>query len=160
MKIIPIHVVALCSAVLSFANVQAGGPASKSFGGFKPGLKFSFVVKDVSSSQAIGKSKVTRNVPIPAGIPKFRTGETVKFTIGSKGQLSGSGFSLPFLDTSSGINSYAILPSLNYLSPNGATVSKSSSGKPIGCSLVFYKYRIPGSTVDSLTINQVSYVLQ
>lgn len=149
-------------AVLSFhlQTPKPEGLVSKTFGGFKPGLKFSFIVEDVSSSQAIGKSKVRRDVPIPSGIPKFKKGQTVKFRIGSKGQLSGCGFSLPFLYTSSDSNSYEILSSLNRLSSSGASVSKSSSGKPTGCSLVFYKYRVPGATVDQLTVNQVRYILQ
>jgi hypothetical protein len=160
MKTLPIKIVAICSAILPFAEANAGGPASKDFGGFKSGLKFSLVVKDVSSSQSIGKTKVKRNLPIPSGMPKFKNGQTVKFSIGPNGQLKGPGFSIPFLDTAANLNSYAILPSLNLLSPFGATVSKNSSGKPNGCSLIFHKYRIAGTTVNSLTINQVSYILE
>ena len=159
MKTLLVQALVLCGALLPLAQAQAGGPASKTFGGFSPGKKFILTVQSMTSSQSIG-SKTKAVVPVPTGIPNFKKGQTVKFIIGTRGQLTGPGFSIPFLGTSPLINTYAKLPSIKSLSPNGAGVYKNSLGKPVGSSLVFYKYRIAGSSVNGLTINQVSYVLK
>lgn len=148
----------LSGTLLPLAQAQAGGPASKTFGGFSAGKKFTLTVQSYTSSQSVGtKNKLF--VPIPTGIPNFKKGQAVKFTIGTKGQLIAAGFSMPILSTSATINSYAKLPNLSSLSPNGAGVYKNGTGTPVGSTLIFYKYRIDGATVNGLTINQVSYVL-
>lgn len=159
MKKLIVQFVVLCGALLPLTQAQAGGPASKNFGGFSPGKRFTMTVESVTSSQSIGKKSKT-SVPIPTGIPSFKKGQTVKFTIGKKGELTAPGFSIPLLNSSARINSYAKLPNINSLSPNGAGVFKDSSGKPVGSTLIFYKYRIDGFTASGLTINQVSYVLK
>lgn len=151
--------IALFGALLPLAQVQAGGPASKTFGGFLPGKKFTLTVQSVTSSQSVGK-KSKSSVAIPTGIPGFKSGQSVKFTIGKNGELTGPGFSIPLINSSANINSYAKLPNINSLSPNDAGVYKDSTGKPVGSTLIFYKYRLDGFTSSGLTINQVSYVLK
>ena len=159
MKTLLVQVLVICGSLLPLANAQAGGPASKTFGGFSPGKKFTLIVQSVTSSQSIG-TNTKPIVAIPTGIPNFKKGQTVKFTIGTKGQLTGPGFSIPMLASSALINSYAKLPNIGSLSPNGAGVYKNSVGNPVGSTLLFYKYRISGSSVNGLTINQVSYILR
>ena len=158
MKQLLVQFIMLSGALLPLSQAQAAGPASKTFGGFLPGKKFTLTVQSFTSSQSVGTT-TKMVVPIPTGIPKFRKGQTVKFTIGTKGQLTVAGFSMPLLSTSTTINSYAKLPNISSLSPNGAGVVKNGAGKPVGSTLIFYKYRIDGSTINGLTINQVSYVL-
>lgn len=157
MKKLLIPFIVFCGALLPQA--QADGPASKTFGGFPAGKKFIMTVQSVTSSQSVGK-KIKSSVPIPTGIPSFKNGQTVKFTIGRNGELTAPGFSIPLLNSSANINSYAKLPNINSLSPNDAGVYKDASGKPVGSTLIFYKYRLDGFTASGLTINQVSYVLK
>lgn len=164
MKKLIVQFVVLCGVLLPLTQAQAGGAASTTFGGFSPGKKFTMTVQSVTSSQSIGK-KVKSSVPIPTGIPSFKKGQTVKFTIGKSGQLTFPAqnmptVSIPLLNSSSRINAYAKLPNITSLSPNGAGVYKDSSGKPVASTLIFYKYRIDGFTSSGLTINQVSYVLK
>ena len=149
----------LCGAFALPSSVQAGGPASKTFGDLRAGQKFTFTVQSVISSQSFGNKKKA-TVPVPDGIPAFKTGQRVKFVIGRKGELTGPGFSIPLLGTSPSINSYAKLPDQSSPSPNGGGVSKNSAAMPVGATLIFYKYRGAGSTIQGLTINQVSYVLK
>lgn len=158
MKKLLVQFIMLSGALLPLSQAQAAGPASKTFGGFSPGKKFTLTVQSFTSSMSVG-SKNKFFVSIPTGVPQFRRGQAVKFTIGKKGELTGPGFSIPLLSSSATINSYAKLPNISSLSPNGAGVVKNSAGKPVGSTLIFYKYRINGSTINGLTINQVSYVL-
>ena len=163
MKKLLLPLIALFGAALAQAQpVQA---VIKTYGGFTVGQKFTFTVQEVVSSQSVGSKKVYHNVAIPKGIPKFTKGQKVKFTIGSKGELMGptadpNPISIPLLNTSTMLNTYAKLPNLKSLSPNSASVSKNSAGKPDGVTLTFYKYRIDGTTVNGLTINQIGYSLK
>lgn len=154
-----VQFIVICATLLPLAQAHAGGPASKTFGGFLAGKKFTMTVQSVTSSQSVGR-KTKASVPIPSGIPNFKKGQSVKFIIGKYGELTAPGFSIPLLNSSAIINSYAKLPNITSLSPNGASVVKDSSGKPVGSALTFYKYRIDGFTASGLTINQVSYVLK
>ncbi len=133
--------------------------AAKTFGGFAPGKTFTLTVKQVNSTQTIGY-KAPKVVPIPPGIPKFKIGDKVKFEIARNGQLKGPDFLLPYVSSTASINTYSIQPSLNLLSPNGGIVTKNSKNQATGCALDFYKYRIPGTTINSLTVNQVTYILE
>lgn len=144
----------------SLAILPISNAAAKTFGGFTPGKTFTLTVKQVNSTQSIGYKISKKNVPIPSGIPKFNVGTKVKFEIGRNGQLTSKGISLPFVSGGTGLNTYSILPTLNLLSPNGGIVTKNSKNQVTGCALDFYKYRIPGTTINSLTVNQVTYILE
>jgi hypothetical protein len=149
----------LCGVLFPFSQLQAGGPAGKTFGGFKARQKFTFTVQEVTSTQAIG-TKFKTNAPIPEGIPKFRKGQKISVTIGNKGEWTGSGFSIPLLNSSTAINSYAKQPNSKSVSPVTATVAKGSTGKPVATTMVFYQYRITDYTASSLSINRVGYILK
>lgn len=145
--------------MLSATQAQAGGPASKTFGGFTSGKKFTFTVQEMTSSQTTG-TKVKDKVAVPEGIPKFKPGQKVSFTIGKKGELTGPGFSIALLNSSSNANSYAKLPSSKTVSPNGAAVFKDAKGNPVAATMTFYQYRISNYTPNGLSINLVGYVLK
>ncbi|MES2922085.1 MAG: hypothetical protein V4819_11090 [Verrucomicrobiota bacterium] len=159
MKTISLQLIVLCGSLLSATFAQAGGPASGSFGGFTAGKKFTFTVQQVKSNQTTG-TRVKTNVPIPSGIPKFTKGQKVTFRIGSNGQLTGPGFSIAFLNSSTNANLYAKLPNSKTVSPNAASVFKDGSGKPVATTMTFYQYRISNYTPNGLSINLVGYVLK
>lgn len=154
MKTISLQLILLCGSLLSATHAQAA-----TFGGFASGKKFTFTVQEAKSSQTIG-TKVKANVPVPEGIPKFKKGQKVTFTVGKKGELTGPGFSIAFLNSSTNANSYAKLPSSKTVSPNGAAVFKDKSGKPLAATLTFYQYRISNYTANGLSVNLVGYVLK
>ncbi|RYD82713.1 MAG: hypothetical protein EOP84_09000 [Verrucomicrobiaceae bacterium] len=149
----------LCAALLPFSALHAASPASKTFGGFKPSQKFTLTVQEVTSTQAVG-TKVKNGAKIPEGIPSFKKGQKITVKIESKGEWTGPGFSIPLLNSSTAVNSYAKQPTSKTVSPVVATVIKSSSGKPAGGSMVFYQYRISEYSLSNLTINRVGYILK
>ncbi|MEO5913964.1 MAG: hypothetical protein ABIS50_07000 [Luteolibacter sp.] len=85
MKTLITAIVACCAALLPVTQAQAAEPAAKKYGDFKPGDTFTMKVATVAP---IG----TR----PKGFPVFTKGQNVKFTIGTKGELKGPGFSINF----------------------------------------------------------------
>ena len=85
MKTLLLHVIAICAAVLPVTQAQAVEPAGKKYGDFKPGDKFTLKVTTVTE---IGKR--------PSNFPVFKEGQSVKFTIGPKGQLIGPKFTINF----------------------------------------------------------------
>lgn len=147
--------VILCTTLIAASHADARGPASKSFGGFSTGKLVTLTVREVTSTQAIGSS-VKSKVPIPESIPKFAEGQKVTFSVGRKGELTGPKFSIPFLNFSGNVNSYAKQPTQNTASPITGSVFKDSKGKPVAATLTFYQYRI---TDYRLSVNLVGYVL-
>jgi hypothetical protein len=85
MRTLLIQVIACFAALLPIIPAQAAEPAAKKYGDFKPGDTFTMTV---SSAVNIGAR--------PGNFPKFKKGQKVKFTIGPKGQLKSSGFSIDF----------------------------------------------------------------
>jgi hypothetical protein len=87
-----IKLIAVAAALLPLGQLQA-----KTFGGFAPKKTFTLTVttKFVSKAAAVGDSP-SKVVPVPKGIVKLAVNETVKFTIGAKGQLIFKGLALPF----------------------------------------------------------------
>ena len=91
-----IKLIAVATALLPLGQLQA-----KTFGGFTPKETFNLTVttKFVARSSPI-KGAPSVVVPVPKGIVKLSVGETVKFTIGAKGQLLVKGFDVPFRSAS------------------------------------------------------------
>ena len=139
-----------CAAVLLPLTTQAGN--------FPKGTTFTRTVKEKVSSKAVG-FKIFKKVPVPAGIPDFKVGDKVKFTIGPKGQLQikKNDVSIPFKSDGGSANVYVIPPSRT--KPNGdiGEVFKDSTGKPLGVALSFFKTKISGFTT---TTNTVVYTLE
>lgn len=143
--------IVFCGVMLPLAHLQAA-----TYGGFAPGKTFTFTVTSRTSVQTKG-TKVTTNAPIPAGIPNYSKGQKVKFTIGSKGQLTGPGLSMPFKSGSATANTYVNPPTSTFAQPNSGIVFKNSLNKPTGVTLHFFKVELSGFT---LTSNTVVYTLE
>ena len=132
-----------CGALLPLSEMKAAEPAVKTYGGFTPGQTFTFTVTDRTSTKTRG-TKVTKNVPVPNGIPDFAEGQTVKFTIGAKGQLKGSGFSIRYRSDKGDVNLYSNNPSTSSIAGEAATVSKTRRDRPTDATLTFYRVRFSG----------------
>lgn len=156
MRILTLQLLLVCTSLVCSGHLQAAGPASKSFGGFTAGKKFTLTIQSATSSRAVG-TKVTDKVPVPLGVPKFKLKQAVRFTIGKNGELKGPGFSIPLRGSSLNTNSYAKQPTQTTASPINASVFKDAKGKPVGIALTFYQYRVTGTR---LTISLVGYVLK
>ncbi len=61
---------------------------------------------------------------VPSGIPNFKFGQKVKFTIGANGELKGSGFSILYTDGVPAQNNYANKSTPTALLPHQAVVKK------------------------------------
>ncbi len=84
-----------CGTLLPTASLYAGGPASKTWGGFAKGYKFTLTVTDRDCTRIEGLDE-DDDAPIPGKFPKFKVGEKLTFTIGDKGVLKGPGFTVKY----------------------------------------------------------------
>ena len=153
MKHILLPILVCCGALLPFTQVRAAD--AKTYGGFTAKQKFSFKVSTAASLKTVG-FKVSK-APVPDGIPKFKVGQNITFIIGSWGELTGPGFSIPFLKkgTSAGGNGYSNIVPGSTKSPIVAVVLKDSvTGAPAHVNIIFSKYSVKGTTV---TTNAVTY---
>lgn len=146
-----------CAAVLlPFTQAEA-----KTFGGLTTGKTFTFTVNYRTSSKTTGMV-TTDNVAIPEGIPKFKLGSKVTFTIGKKGELTAKGMSLPFkgVDTVTNpgreSNLYELPPKKGYPFGDSGSLAKIGSKKPVGLSLSFNKII---TTAGVSTHHRVFYAL-
>ena len=145
-------------ALLPFAQVQAAPVGGKLFGDFAPGKQFTLTVSDVTVVKAtISGGNVVASVP--KGVPNFKEGQTVKFTIGKKGELTGPGFSTSFRAGSGVSNAYAdkVKRGSLQLADVGIVFKDGTSLEPTGVNLTFYK--ITGSGFSTATY-AVNYMLE
>lgn len=145
-----------CGALLPFTQLQAIGIGSETFGGFAKGKQFKLTITERVSTSTTG-SHVNKHAAVPDGMPDFRKGRIVKFTIGKNGRLNGPGFSITYRSSSSRINYYSINPVGLSSEGDAATVFKTARNKPTGATLTFYKFQFSGFKPVS---NSVSYVLE
>lgn len=147
MKSLLIRSIACCAVLLPLATAQA-----KTYGGFKPGDTFNLKLDYRTSIKEVG-SVVTDKQPIPAGIPKFKVGATVKFTIGKKGQLTAKGLSMPFKEVDAVIHPgdviYLAPPKNGYPFGDTGRLAKSAAGKPVSLGLDFAKTEITGGVTTT-----------
>ena len=136
--------------------VAWGQPAASN--GFAPDTTFKFKVVYMYSSAAPAADPLAQvQAPVPSGIPNFKLGNTVKFTVGSKGQLTGPDFSMKFVADEGSSYSYSAKNRLSPANPNTAHVDKSKKNKPTAVGLNFYKSKI----VDGVdTLYSVYYALE
>lgn len=132
-----------CSALLPVTRLQAADPADTTFGDFTAGQTFTLTVTERFTARTKG-FRVTKNVAVPDGIPDFAVGDPVKFTIGSKGQLTGPGFSITYRRDEGRTNVYANRPTFRSPSGDGAVVSKSLKDRPVRAALTFYDFKFSG----------------
>jgi hypothetical protein len=148
-------IIAICATLLPLTQLQAAETLATKFGGFEAGKKFTLTVSNRTSVRTNG-TQVTKNVSVPAGIPDFRVGRDVNFTIGASGQLKGDGFSIIYRSSRYQTNFYSNKPSGFISDGQAASVSKTSTNKPTGAKLVFYTFRFSGFTPIT---NTVTYYL-
>ena len=103
MKQLLLQTIACCAILLPFSQVEA-----KTFGEFKPGKAFTLTVDQVISVKTVGFTYNTK-AAIPAGVPKFKKGQKVKFKIGKKGQLTAKGLSIPYKSDAGTSNTYFVV---------------------------------------------------
>lgn len=140
--------------LLPFASVEA-----KTYGGFKPGKTFSFKVKEIISSQAVGLGGVAKKAPIPNSVPKFKKGQKVKFTITAKGGLQAKGLNIPFKSDGGTSNVYTKTTRKGLkLSNDSAIVYKGAKNKPTAVALSFV--RTDSSNPMQPKVNTVNYTLK
>jgi hypothetical protein len=150
-------------ALLPATQIQAA-PASKDvsfaakkYGDFAVGQTFTLTVTEAVAVKASLTGSPTKT-SVPSGVPKFKKGQKVKFTIGSKGELKGPGFSLKFKSPSPTANVYYNAPKKgSTLSGDVAAVRKNSLKKPVFADLSFFKST--GSGLKT-TVYTVTYVLE
>ncbi len=136
MKTLILSCFAVCGVLISSTLLHAAPDGAsvdrpKTYGGFPPGTT---VLLEVSEVEGIPKNK-----PFPSGVPRFRKGEKVKFTIGLLGELTGPLLSVPFFKSSSRSNAYVMEPRLLGGKEVHATLTKTASGRAAGLSLLFTK---------------------
>lgn len=150
MKQLLLQTIACCAVLLPFSQAQAGN--------FPAGTTFTRTVTEKVSSKTTG-FKIFKKVPVPAGMPNFKVGQEVKFTIGPKGQLliKKKGVSLPFKEDGGSGNVYCIAPTAKKPSGDIGEVFKDGAGNPTSVALSFFKFKISGMTA---TTNTVVYTLE
>lgn len=148
MKQLLLNTIACCAVLLPFSQAEA-----KTYGGFAPGKKFEFKVKEKISGKVNLSGKVIKKTPVPAGVPDYKLGDTIKFKIGKKGQLTGpKGLNLPFKEDAGTANVYYIPPSKNRPEGDIGQVFKDSKGKPTAVALTFFKVKISGYVPTTYTV--------
>lgn len=156
MKHLLLQTIACCAVLLPFTRAEA-----KTYGGFNPGDKFTLTVNYRISNKTVG-GVTKEKVPVPKGMPDFKLGKKVTFTIGPKGQLTAKGMSLPFMtvDTTSNPGHTRVVyegpPKKNYPFGDTGNVDLNPDGKPVGLSLNFSKVTISGGVT---TDQRVFYAL-
>lgn len=132
-------------------SVATAGPVGRRLGGFSPKQTFTLTVEDRQSYQTRG-GKTVQVFRVPAGIPDFKVGQKVKFTIGQKGQLQGPGFSLLFERGYRDYNQYLSQSTRRNPTPDSSILTKATSGKVRQVALYFYdeKSRSPSYSVTYL----------
>lgn len=149
-------IIACAAALLPLGQLQA-----KDFGGLNPKKTFTLVVTNVESVDTSTPNRDT--APIPKGVPTFRLGQKVKFTVGSKGQLMGKGFNIPFRDSkatssSTSANIYStrsILPTAPAIRNRTDARMYSKKGMPGTGLLSFGKFTGPAAGPKFIVVTYV-----
>jgi hypothetical protein len=130
---------------------SASTPSYK--GGLLPGTTFTLKIKDVMAVKIDSKGN-KQKTSIPKGIPRFKKGQKVKFTIGLNEELQGPGFSFPLVksyrDRGVSANDYEVKSGRPI--PNGATIYKSSDGKVVEMGFGFVKWNLKSSSASAIVV--------
>lgn len=108
-------------------------------------------------STVAGLDGKARRVAVPTGIPKFTKGQSVKFTIGSRGELIGPGFSTAFKTATSDTSVYADKIAGTKLPDTAAVKTSLTTKKAVYTQLAFHK--LSGSGFGT-KVYFVVYILQ
>jgi hypothetical protein len=91
MKILLLQSLAFVAILSPLSQAEA-----KTYGSFQPKTTFTLKVAEITGTvQKAGQIPRTTTTA-PAGVPKFFVGQTIRFTIGPKGELVGKGFKIPY----------------------------------------------------------------
>jgi hypothetical protein len=129
------------------------------FGGWAAGKTFTYTVTGATAA-AKGMTGDPYPVAVPKGIPSYKVGEQVKFTIGKKGELlAPKGLKISFQADGITSNQYVNIPTAKAPTPHFAFVLKNpSTNEPTGgVQLTFYQ--IKRGKGFSITTTTVSYSL-
>ena len=137
-----------CAALLPVSRVQA----AESFGDFTAGQTFTLTVTERFTARTKG-FKTTKNVGVPDGVPDFKVGDAVKFSIGNDGQLKGPGFRIKYRSDRGRYNLYANRPTFETTSGSLATVYKSPKDKPVRAAITFDRLSFSGIIPVTTTVN-------
>lgn len=141
-----IQLLAVAAVMLPLQQATA-----KNYGGFKPGLRFSFFVNEVITSKSVG-TRVVKKAKIPNGVPKFRVNQRVKFRIGKRGQLLAKRVNIPFKSDGGSANLYNIVKTGKVTKASTGEVFKNSRKRPSAAALhyVINKYAGFQTTTESV----------
>jgi hypothetical protein len=147
MKQLLLQTIACCAVLLPFSQLEA-----KTYGGFKPGKTFTMTVEEKITAKTVG-TKVLKNVPVPAGVPNYKKGQRVKFTIGAAGQLTAKGMSIPFKEDGGSANVYNKVVTTGAPKADTGEVFKTATNKPTNVALMFNRTTVSlsGATVTTVT---------
>ncbi|MEO5716181.1 MAG: hypothetical protein ABIT37_22060 [Luteolibacter sp.] len=149
MKTLLLPIIVAAGTLIPVSHLNA-----ETFGGFETGKKFTLTVTDRTSTKTKGDN-VTKNAPIPDGIPDFAEGQKVRFRIGAKGNLVGGEFNINFRRETGDVVIYSNNPTFSKPHGDAATVTKNSNGKPVAATLTFYRFRFSGFIPVTNTVNYV-----
>lgn len=151
MKSILLQTIALCVMILPLTELKAATP-----GGLKAGTTFNLTVTTRSSIKR-SQFATDTSAPIPSGIPNFKKGQTVKFTIGTNGQLKADLMSIPIVLADSRSNMYYLRRSSN----GSSTMSNGQLTKTnnVPETLVLSFSKTSGSGFQTV-VQVISYVLE
>ncbi|WP_367874305.1 hypothetical protein [Luteolibacter sp. Populi] len=163
MKTLLLGAFALCAM---FTPAHAVEPLKKKpkptvlYGDWAPGKTFTYTVSEVTS-EATSMGGSPQPVPVPKGIPSYRVGDVVKFTIGKKGELLGpKGLKIAFKAGSLTSNHYINLPKRKAPTPHFAFVEKNTTTTEPegGVALTFFQVKL-GKRGAGATSTVVNYSL-
>ncbi|RYD48475.1 MAG: hypothetical protein EOP85_03450 [Verrucomicrobiaceae bacterium] len=121
---------ALVPATVHSAPASQTSRSEKKYGGFKAGDKFTLRVTDVDIVKIGGKR--------PDDIPHFNKGDRIRFTIGKKGQLTGSkDIRLDFDDSTRKRNDYEKIRSNPTKLSGFGYINKTQAGNALRGKLTF-----------------------
>lgn len=141
-----------CAAVLLPFN-----QAEAKFGGLTAGKSFTLKVDEVISVKQVGLGGANTKAPIPAGVPKFKKGQKIKFKIGAGGKLTAKGLSIPFKSDAGNANVYFFVSTGASNKAMTGTIYRDTKNKPTGGSLNFVLTKYAGF---NSSVNTVTYTLE
>lgn len=127
----------MCCALVLWGGSQV---QARNYDGLPPGKKFFKTVREKHSTTNKGM-QIINNAPVPAGIPDFRVGQRVKFSIGTRGKLRVGGKSIAFQSANSAQNAYANPPTPSTPIGDMAFVEKNARKRPTTVILGFSRTR-------------------
>lgn len=159
MKKLLLRAFALIAAVLPLTVAQAATPKPPAvFGDFAVGKTFTFTVTTAETATTTGFGGTAVVSPTaPAGVPNLVVGQQVTFVIGKKGELTGPGIKVGFLEGAVGANAYINKPKKG-AQPTVAGVHKNTTtNEPIFVTMNFFTFKLSKRVP---TVTSTTYILQ